>query len=153
MLIAVIVIAIFLFRTDTKIPNLPFLPSVPQKATIEINSALLKIEIADTQAERSKGLGGHAPLASDEGMLFIFPKAEKYPFWMKGLAFPLDFLWIRDDTVVDRLQNIPPPQSGQPDESLPIYSSRFDANKVLELPAGTIQRLNIKEGDKIKITQ
>lgn len=118
---------------------------------LEVNGAKLKVEIADTQAKRSKGLGGRQNLAQDEGMLFIFPKSDKYPFWMKGLTYPLDFVWIKEDKVVDVLPNIPSPAVGQADASLPIYESRESVDKVLEAPAGTIQRLNVKVGDTIKI--
>ncbi len=88
-------------------------------------------------------------MASDEGMLFVFPKLDKYPFWMKGLTYPLDFIWIRGDKIVDLLPNIQPPAPGQTDTSLPIYQSKEDIDKVLEVAAGTVQRLNIKVGDTI----
>ena len=70
---------------------------------------------------------------------------------MKGLSFPLDFIWIREDKVVDLLHRVQPPTPGQPDESLPIYQSEEEVDKVLEVPAGTIQGLNIKVGDTVKI--
>ena len=151
LLLGVIIIAVFLFQSNARVPELPFLPRPSVLWEVEINGALLKVEIADTQDKRSKGLGGKQPLASDEGMLFIFPKADKHPFWMKGLSFPLDFVWIRENKVVDVLQNIPPPQPEQTDESLPIYSSNEPADKVLEVLAGTAKRLNIKAGDLVKI--
>lgn len=141
--------ALFFYKTNAQIPNLPFLPQGPLFKQIQINDATLRVEVADTQEKRSKGLGGKETLASDEGMLFIFPKTDKYPFWMKGLKFPLDFIWIRDNKVVDLLPNIQPPAAGQSDESLPIYQSKEDADKVLEISAGTIQRLDIKVGDTV----
>jgi len=70
---------------------------------------------------------------------------------MKGISFPLDFVWIKDDKIVDILENIKPPQKDQPDSQIPIYSSKVEVDKVLELNGGTVQRLNIKVGDTIKI--
>lgn len=153
LLVTVIMAALFLFKTGTQIPNLPFLPvpQVPVFKQAQINGDFLKIEIADTQLKRSKGLGGREILATDSGMLFIFEKFGKYPFWMKGLSFPLDFVWIRGDKVVDVFQNIQPPKAGQTDESLSVYESKEDADKVLEINAGLVQRLNIKVGDTVKI--
>lgn len=142
---------IFFKLSETGTPNIPFVPQSTKKANLQINNALLKVELADTQEKRSKGLGGRENLASDEGMLFLFDKPDKYAFWMKGLKFPLDFIWIKDDTVVDFLANVPMPAIGQPDQSLPVYSSKVEINKVLEVNAGTIQRLNIKAGDRILI--
>lgn len=151
LLIAVIAASLLLFKSGADISNLPFLPQKPVYKTLEIKGAKLKVEIADTQTKRSRGLGGKQSLAPDEGMLFIFPKADKYPFWMKGLAFPLDFVWIREDTVVDLLQNVQPSSVKLPDASLPVYESRENIDKTLEVPSGTIQRLDIKAGDTIKI--
>lgn len=143
--------ALFIFQQNPNLSGLPFVPKQPVFKELEIDGAKLKVEIADTQEKRSKGLGGRQALASDEGMLFVFPDAQKRPFWMKGLSFPLDFIWIREDKVVDLLHRVDPPAPGQTDESLPIYQSNEDVDKVLEVQSGTIKRLDIKVGDTVKI--
>lgn len=109
----------------------------------------MNVEIANTKEKRSKGLGGRESLASDSGMLFIFEKSDKYQFWMKGLRFPLDFIWISGDRVVDILKNIAPPEKDQPDESLPRYAPVVTVDKVLEVNAGFVDTYNIRVGDKI----
>ena len=151
LLIAVIGAAIFLLQNNQIVSNLPLLPQQPKEGKVEINNAVMSVEIADTPEKRSKGLGGRESLASDAGMLFIFPKLDKYPFWMKELNFPLDFVWIRGDKVIETMQNIQPPLPGQSNESLPIFSTKEDVDKVLEVNAGTVNKLNIKAGDTIKI--
>lgn len=150
LLISVIGIGFFLFSKGYNIPNFPFLPQKTVLNKLQINGVELKVELADTQVKRNKGLGGRQALATDEGMLFIFEKPDKYPFWMKGLNFPLDFVWIRGDKVKDVLPNIQPPAPNQTDASLPIYQPKEDVDKVLEVSAGTIQRLDIKVGDTVK---
>lgn len=151
LLIIVIAVGIFLFQQGSAIDNLPFMPQPAVFKEVEINNNKLKVEAADTQAKRNKGLSGRQSLADNEGMLFIFPAVDKYSFWMKGLNFPLDFVWIREEKVVDLIENVPPPDPGQKNESLPIYQPKEAIDKVLELQAGTVQRLNIKVGDTIKI--
>ena len=47
---------------------------------LEINGQVIKVEVADTQDARKKGLGGRASLGPNEGMLFIFDNADKHPF-------------------------------------------------------------------------
>lgn len=153
-LILVIGIGIYFFNPatgGTKI-DLPFLPQSPAYSTLEINGAKIKVEIAGTSAKRSKGLAGRTVLAENEGMLFVFDRVDKYPFWMKGLTFPLDFVWILDDKVAGVTENVQPPQSEQADSSLPIYSAPVPINKVLEVNAGIVKKLNIKEGDIIKLS-
>lgn len=151
LLLATVGFAFYFFTVNPALSGLPFLsPNAPFKK-LQIGDSLLRVELADTQDKRKKGLGGREVLASNEGMLFVFPDIGKYPFWMKGLSFPLDFIWIKNDQVVDLVQNVPQPAVGQSDSALPIYQSKEDINKVLEVPAGTINRLNIKVGDMIKL--
>lgn len=131
--------------------NLPFIPQQTTISNLEINGVTLQVEIADTDSKKNKGLSNRDSLATGSGMLFVYPKTAKLVFWMKGMKFPLDFIWIKDFEVVDLLANIPYPTPGQKDETLPFYSSKMEFNKVLEVNAGTIQRLNIKVGDSIKL--
>lgn len=153
LLIIVIVGALYFFNPKSTPRNLdlPFLPQQTTLAKLDINGHILKVEIANTQSKRSKGLGGRSNLPEDQGMLFVFDKADKYPFWMKGLKFPLDFIWIKGDLVVDILPNVPPPKDGQSDESLPIYQSRVEIDKVLEINGGIAEKLGLKIGDTVKI--
>lgn len=137
--------------------NLPFLPQSVKTSNLQINdqqsssSAVIKVEIADTDEKRRKGLAGRDNLGENEGMLFIFNKTDKYPFWMKGMKFALDFVWIKGEKVVDILQNAPAPQLNQQDPTLPVYSANTVIDKVLELSAGEVQKLNIKVGDTIQL--
>lgn len=151
LLIIVIAVALFIYLQGSNITNLPFAPQPAVYKQLDINNNTFKVEIADTKAKRNQGLGGRQSLAPNEGMLFIFDTPGKPPFWMKGLSFPLDFIWIKGDTVVDLTINVQPPASGQSDSSLPIYQPKEDIDKVLEVNGGTIQRLNIKAGDTINI--
>ncbi|MBS3902925.1 MAG: DUF192 domain-containing protein, partial [Anaplasmataceae bacterium] len=52
--------------------------------TLVINDRVFKVEIAETMADRARGLSWRESLREDEGMLFIFPIAGKYSFWMRG---------------------------------------------------------------------
>jgi len=79
-------------------------------------------------------------------MLFIFPQLGTYQFWMKGMNFNLDFVFIKDDKVVDLVQNVPYPQLGKSPQTI-VAKKPFD--KVLEVNAGTIKKLNIKTNDQI----
>lgn len=137
----------------SKISLTPFLQTQLPAKDVIINGVTLKVEVAQTKEARNKGLGGRESLASDSGMLFVFEKADKYPFWMKGLKFPLDFIWIRNNIIVDFLENIQPPKSDQTDQSLTIYGPKVEVDMVLEASAGSVKRLNVKLGDTVKIVQ
>lgn len=150
LLLLVIFFALIFFRGGGNI-NLPFFPQQSSTAEVTINNAKFKADVADTSEKRKKGLSEKPSLGSDEGMLFIFESVGKYSFWMKGLTYSLDFIWIRDDKVVDISENVAAPLAGQKDESLPIYQSKEDINKMLEVNAGTAQKFSIKAGDSVLI--
>jgi uncharacterized membrane protein (UPF0127 family) len=86
-------------------------------------------------------------------MLFIFPKEDNYKFWMKGLSFPLDFVWIREGRVVDLVTEVPQPAPGQADNTLPIIESSEGIDRLLEVNAGFVRANGIKIGDEVKMLQ
>lgn len=151
--IAILIIILFLALAlaTGKISDVPFIPEPIRQGEIAINGNRLKVEIADTQSKRSKGLGGRESLATDSGMLFVFSQEDKYAFWMKGLKFPLDIVWIRQQKVVDIIRSAQPPRPDQKDEDLPIYLPNQPVDMVLEVNAGTVDSLDITIGDTISI--
>lgn len=111
--------------------------------------ATLSIEVADTADKRGLGLGGRATLDPNSGMLFInFSQPGMLSFWMKGMEFPLDFVWIYSDQVVGVKTDVPPPAAGQTE--LPLYHPDQVVDKVLEVNAGFVKVHNITPGDKIQ---
>ena len=148
-LIVVIFAALLFYKGN--VPAIPFISQPTQQRFVIINDTKIKVDVADTKEKRSKGLGGREKLASDEGMLFLFEKEDKYSFWMKGLNFPLDFVWIKGEKVVDIIQNAKQPDQGESDESLPIYLPREPIDRMLEVNAGVVERLKIKVGDSVRI--
>lgn len=115
-----------------------------------INGHTIRLELAVTEAEKEKGLGYRDTLATDRGMLFVYNHPERYGFWMKGMRFPLDFVWINGNTVVELSQNIPQPVS---DTVQPVsLAPKVPADKVLEVNAGIIKSLGIRVGDLVQFT-
>lgn len=120
---------------------------------LKVGASLVKIELANTTELRAKGLGGRDSLDPDSGMLFVFEKPGKYQFWMKGMKFPLDLIYIREAKVVDILEKVPPPQPGQTEASLARYQPVTDVDMVLEVNAGFVASHTIKVGDKVFLIQ
>jgi len=106
------------------------------------------VETAMTPAEWERGLSGHAPLAQDVGMLFIFDKPDNYGFWMQKMNFPLDIIWISPDFHIVHIEkNLSP-------ETYPtVYYPNALAKYVLEISAGETDKNNIKIGDFVKISK
>jgi len=117
----------------------------PLSPRIKIRNHIFRVEIADTPEQRAKGLSYRDTMPFDCGMLFVFKEKARYTFWMKGMRFPLDFLWIDGNRIVDITEKVPLPAG----ETLPVYSPRIPVNRVLELNAGVVENLGISIGDTL----
>lgn len=111
---------------------------------VQIGSANIKVELALTEAEQIQGLSGRTSLTSDTGMLFVFAKPAYWGIWMKDMNFPIDVLWITDNLKVNYVVGNMTPKS-YPKAYKPITPARY----VLELPAGTVEKYKIAEGQSV----
>jgi uncharacterized membrane protein (UPF0127 family) len=119
--------------------------SLPQ---VVFPSVSVTVELARTAAERAKGLGGHAPLGERDGMLFIFEQPGQHAFWMKGMTFGLDIIWLDAERVVHVEAHVPPPAPDAADATLPVYAPHSPAQYVLEVNAGFAGRHGIGVGTR-----
>ena len=119
---------------------------------VRVGDATVRAEVADDDAERARGLSGRARLARDAGMYFVLPSTSTR-FWMKGMRFPLDMVWIRGDRVVDVSARVPDPRPGTPESQLPIYSSSKPADRVLEVNAGWARDHGVRAGDEVRLSE
>ena len=125
--------------------------ATPVGPSLTIGNAAFGVEIADTPELRSKGLGGRDSLAEQTGMLFIFQSGQASSFWMKGMRFPLDFVWIGEDcTVVDLTENVRHSSPETPSSELEIFESASPATYTFEINAGEVRRFDIEIGDDVR---
>jgi uncharacterized membrane protein (UPF0127 family) len=101
------------------------------------------VELANTPAERERGLMFRESLPPDAGMLFDFQKPHVVAFWMKNTLIPLDMLFIGGDGRIRRIAERAVPLSLTP------ISSGVPVQAVLELNSGTAARLKLKPGDRV----
>ncbi len=114
-------------------------------AKIGINGKIFEAEVADTLPKKAKGLSWRKTLKEGKGMLFLFKRPGKHSFWMVGMNFPLDIIWISGNKVVDISKNVQPPKSG----GLPaVVSPLAKVDRVLEISAGSAEKFDIKIGDE-----
>ena len=112
---------------------------------VELKGQRFKVEIADDDAERMRGLMFRDSLAEDRGMLFIFEREEPLAFWMKNTKIPLDIIYFDADRKLVSVATAPP--CGTP--QCPNYPSDAPARYTLELKAGTVRKLGARRGDEI----
>jgi len=117
------------------------------KKTVLINDVKIQVAVAYTLTEQVRGLGGRKSLAENQGMLFVYNDYQQRNFWMKDMLFPIDIIWIKDNTIVGIVSNA----KVTTNENLIHYASPTPVNYVLEINAGAATKNNFKIGDKIKI--
>ena len=113
---------------------------------IEIHGHRVSVEIADRPEEQSLGLGERDSLPWDHGMLFVYDRPDFYAFWMKGMRFSIDILWMREGRIVEIAPNVP----FEPGGNGPTLRPRTLADSVLEVPAGYAAARGWRVGDRVK---
>lgn len=104
---------------------------------------VFSVEIAETPAEREKGLMFRKQLPDGQGMLFDFESEQSVAMWMKNTYIPLDMMFIRGDGRIARIAENTTPLSTA---TIPSGAS---VRAVLEVAGGTAARLGIAPGDRV----
>jgi len=104
-----------------------------------IGSAEFVVEIADTAQTRAIGLSKRKSLPDRHGMLFIFDRPGRHPFWMKDTYIPLDLIFFDNDFKVVGIREHAEPLS------LQMITIDTDYRYVLEVLAGSIRKYGIRE--------
>jgi uncharacterized membrane protein (UPF0127 family) len=102
------------------------------------------LEIADTEAQREKGLMFRTALAPDAGMLFDYHKEQLATFWMQNTLIPLDMIFIAADGTVKTIH-----VNARPLDTTPIPSD-VPVRFVLEIAGGRSEEIGLKVGDKFE---
>jgi uncharacterized protein len=127
-------------------PDEPASAAKVRTVSVRVGAAKVQAEVAGDAAARRRGLSGRRRLPDDRGMLFVFPSREPRTFWMKGMRFPLDILWIDRGRVTGIAQDVPVPEG-----SLPVYPSGGPVDRVLEVSAGWTGRHGVSRGDRVQV--
>lgn len=116
---------------------------------VRIAGQEIKVELALTEREHSRGLSGRASLANDAGMLFVFAQPGKYSFWMKEMNFPIDIIWLSEDLKVMYIKKDARPES-YPESYAPDYAPEQSSKYVLEVVSGFSDKNNLKVGESVE---
>ncbi len=107
----------------------------------------IKVDLAISEESQVRGLSGRASLPAGEGMLFVFDQPGKHMFWMQGMQFPIDIIWITENMQVVHFEKSVAPTS---------FPERFGPDAyvkyVLEVPAGFAEKNNLQVGNTVMFT-
>jgi uncharacterized membrane protein (UPF0127 family) len=123
------------------------------QATVRVGDQEVRADVADSPQELSAGLSGRSGLDADEGMLFLLPAPSRQPFWMKGMRFPIDIVWIANGRVSEVTASVPAPAPGTKESELPLYSPRRTVDRVLEMSSGWAKENGVGRGDAVSVSR
>ncbi len=109
------------------------------------------VEAADSFVKKAVGLSGREKLGRGKGMLFTFSRSGRHGFWMHGMKFSIDIIWLDEDMrIVHIWRNAEPCRS--------IFGCRTvrpgkDARYVVELNSGTANALKMRLGNRFRLSQ
>jgi uncharacterized protein len=111
---------------------------------VYLKNAVVKAETVTDSEKIEQGLAGRKDLSVGRGMLFMMPEEDYLRFWMKGMQFPIDIIWIENNLVIGCERNISPKDDR-------IFISPEKAGFVLEVPAGFCDQYDVQINDAVKI--
>lgn len=113
----------------------------------ENDSHPFHVEVVDDEYTMSRGLMMRRNCLDGWGMIFVYADDAKRSFWMHNTYIPLDMVFIRKDGSVSNVI-----ESAEPLNDIPRYQSTDRVRYVLELPAGTAERCQIKSGSTFDLS-
>ncbi len=126
----------------------PALAEICQSETVAIKGdwgkAEFRVDLADTNATRARGLMFVEQMATDKGMLFLYDAPQHATFWMRNTLIPLDMIFTAPDGTVARVHHNAIPK----DES--VIDGGPDVLAVLEISGGLAAQFGIEAGDVLQ---
>lgn len=101
------------------------------------------VYLALNNTQRARGLMHVRSLPPTTGMLFVYERTDYLSMWMKNTFIPLDMIFARADGSISSVVRNTEPMS------LRSIVSTEPVNFVLELNAGTAERLFIDENSRL----
>jgi len=123
------------------------------RGTIKLDNVTLDVQIAETDAQRTRGLMFQNELPYDQGMIFVLDQEQVAPIWMLNMQFPLDIIWFDSNgNVVHIATNVQPCKSALETVTCTVDNGGGKLAKyVLEVTSGFVVKFNITQNSKLQI--
>ncbi|MFZ3018540.1 MAG: DUF192 domain-containing protein [Gallionella sp.] len=117
--------------------------AAPVVAGLRLGAHVIRAEIANTEKSRAQGLMHRKEICAYCGMLFVFPEAGKYGFWMKSTSIPLSVAFISSNGIITKIVDMQPGSEA-------IHEGPEDTLYALETRAGWFGLSGIGVGVEVR---
>lgn len=147
-LIAALILLIAFFVIFGALVDKTDVPNTSQPLQSEctyIKNQCFVVERADTNEKRVKGLSNRESLPTQNAMVFVFDTPDNQCFWMKGMKFAIDMIWLNENKEIIKIEsNVTP-------ETYPKSFCAENTKYVIEINTGLANNLGLRLGDKIDL--
>ncbi|MGH8907952.1 MAG: DUF192 domain-containing protein [Egibacteraceae bacterium] len=105
------------------------------------------VYVADTQAERARGLMFRQDLRADAGMVFTFPDLHTGAFYMKNTLIPLSIAFYGPDGRVRRVLDMQPCEA----DPCELYDPGVEYVGALEVNQGFFDQIGLDEAWTVEL--
>jgi hypothetical protein len=106
--------------------------------------------VADTAAQRQRGLMGVTNLGGADGMVFVYDGPASGQFWMRGTPMPLSIAFFAADGSFVSASDMEPCLTG-PAAACPRYAATAPYVAAIEAPQGGLAALGIGPGSRLVV--
>lgn len=110
---------------------------------VSIGGHKLAVEVAHTDAARTRGLMHRRMLPENRGMLFVFPEVALHSMWMMNTYIPLSVAFLDERGVIINIADMAP-------QTRDTHPAAKPAKYALEVNQGWFRKRGIKPGAKIE---
>ena len=118
---------------------------------VTISSKRFHLELAADQQTRYQGLSDRESIPPDGGMLFVFPQKRELYFVMRRCLVPIDIIFLAPDGRIVSMHQMQVEPIDRSEKQLKQYPSGWKAQFAVELAGGTLDKLDLKIGQKINL--
>lgn len=108
---------------------------------------MLTVEVAESEADRARGLMGRTSLAEDHGMVFIFFEKHHGGFWMKDTLIPLSIAFFDQEGEILEILDMEPCE----EDPCPTYDPGVPYWGAMEVNRGAFDEWGVSVGDTIRM--
>jgi uncharacterized membrane protein (UPF0127 family) len=126
-------------------PKPTTLEDFPTRPVTLPGGRVIKVETMYTNIDLLRGLMYRTSIAPDRGMLFMYPRPDRYQTVMYNVLIPLDIIWLdRDRRILAMDENAPPCKTQA--SKCPKYGGPRIVSFALEIGGGMARMYGLEVG-------